>query len=48
MAELLYQGQAALWQEANQRTEGKNNYDKRHSLKEKQTKRDIARSMKEY
>ena len=27
---------------------GKNNYDKRHALKEKQTKRDIARSMKQY
>lgn len=27
---------------------GKNNYDKRHSLKEKQTKRDIARSIKQY
>ena len=25
---------------------GKNNYDKRHALKEKQTKRDIARSIK--
>ncbi|WP_366936440.1 SsrA-binding protein [uncultured Catenibacterium sp.] len=27
---------------------GKNNYYKRHALKEKQTKRDIARSMKQY
>lgn len=27
---------------------GKNNYDKRHALKEKQTKRDIARSIKQY
>lgn len=27
---------------------GKNNYDKRHALKEKQTKRDMARSMKQY
>ena len=27
---------------------GKNNYYKRHALKEKQTKRDIARSIKQY
>ena len=27
---------------------GKNNYDKRYSLKEKQAKRDIARSVKQY
>ena len=29
-------------------SKGKNNYDERHSLKEKQTKRDIARSIKQY
>lgn len=29
-------------------SKGKNNYDKRHALKEKQTKRDIARSIKQY